>query len=185
VDVGELCHLSSALRSPREARLASENIGRQRAELAESLHGSALAREFLRRAAEHGWPTAAAVSTALAVGFWVPPPAVLAGATYNSLSSLLSAAMKLLRLGQNGAQSLLAEALADAPASSRPGRAPPARTLAGSIRGSTSPPPVTSGPTPACSCPERSRRRDIHPAPSTRRSLHPPPTAPAPSSLHL
>lgn len=117
VDIGELCHLSSALRSPREARLASENIGRQRAELAESLHGSALAREFLLRAAEHGWPTATAVSTALAGRVLSAPlPAVLASATYSSLSSLLSAAMKLLRLGQNGAQSLLTEALASAPA---------------------------------------------------------------------
>lgn len=116
-DVGELCHLSSALRSPREARIASENIGRQRAELAERLHDSALAREFLRRAAEHGWPTASAVCTALAGrALGAPLPAVLAGATYASLSSLMSAAMKLLRLGQNGAQSLLTEALAGAPA---------------------------------------------------------------------
>jgi urease accessory protein len=116
-DLGELCHLSSALRSPREARMASENIGRQRAGLAESLHESALAREVLRRAAEHGWPTASAVSAALAGrALGAPLPAVLAGATYASLSSLLSAAMKLLRLGQNGAQSLLTEALAGAPA---------------------------------------------------------------------
>ena len=34
--VGELCVLSAALKTPREARSASENIGRQRAELAAS-----------------------------------------------------------------------------------------------------------------------------------------------------
>jgi urease accessory protein len=44
-----------------------------------------------------------------------PLPAVLAGVYYASIASLLSAAMKLLRLGQNGAQSLLTEALASAP----------------------------------------------------------------------
>lgn len=115
-EIGELCVLSSALKSPREARIASENIGRQRAELAANLRDSALAREFLRRSTENGWPGATAVSAALegrVLG--APLPAVLAGVTYASLSSLLSAAMKLLRLGQNGAQSLLTEALATAP----------------------------------------------------------------------
>lgn len=114
--VGELCVLSSALKSPREARIASENIGRQRAELAANLRDSALAREFLRRSAENHWPGATAVSAALegrVLG--APLPAVLAGVTYASLASLLSAAMKLLRFGQNGAQSLLTEALATAP----------------------------------------------------------------------
>ena len=114
--VGELCVLSSALRSAREARLASENIGRQRAELAASLHASPLAQEFLRRAAAENWPHAAAVSAALEGRvFGAPLHAVLAGVCYASLGSLLSAAMKLLRLGQNGAQSLLTEALAATP----------------------------------------------------------------------
>ena len=45
-----------------------------------------------------------------------PLEALLAGVTYAHLSSLLSAAMKLLRIGQNGAQSLLTEALAATPA---------------------------------------------------------------------
>jgi len=115
-EIGELCVLSSALRSTREARMASENIGRQRAELAANLRDSALAREFLRRSTEHHWPGATAVSAALegrVLG--APLPAILAGVSYASLASLLSAAMKLLRLGQNGAQSLLTEALATAP----------------------------------------------------------------------
>lgn len=115
--VGELCVLSSALRTAAEARVASENIGRQRAELAALLHGHALARDYLDRSARGGWPHAAAVSAALegrVLG--APLPAVLAGVTYASLAALLSAAMKLLRLGQNASQTLLAEALRLAPA---------------------------------------------------------------------
>jgi len=115
--IAELCVLSSALKSARESRVASENIGRQRAELAASLHARPLAGEFLRRASTENWPHSAAVSAALeghTAG--APLAAVLAGICYASLASLLAAAMKLLRLGQNGAQSLLTEALATAPA---------------------------------------------------------------------
>lgn len=115
--VGELCVLSSALRTARESRLASENIGRQRAELLATLHGSALAQDFLQRATACAWPHASAISGALE-GRVVRAPldAVLAGLCYSGLAALISAAMKLLRLGQNGAQSLLTEALAATPA---------------------------------------------------------------------
>jgi urease accessory protein len=112
----ELSTLSSALRTPREARVASENIGRQRSELAARLRSSAMADEYLRRARDEGWPFSAPIAAALegrVLG--APLTAVLAGVTYASLASLLSAAMKLLRLGQNGAQSLLTEALGTAP----------------------------------------------------------------------
>lgn len=115
--VGELCILSSALKTAREARLASENIGRQRADLAATLRSAPLAQEFVRRAAEHNWPHSSAISAALegrALG--APLDAVLAGLCYATLASLLSAAMKILRLGQNAAQSLLTEALAATPA---------------------------------------------------------------------
>jgi urease accessory protein len=111
--IGELCVLSSAVKSAREARIASENIGRQRAELAANLRGSALAREFLQRATTGNWPNSSAISAALegrVLG--APLEAVLAGMCYASLASLLAAAMKLLRIGQNAAQSLLTEALA-------------------------------------------------------------------------
>lgn len=114
--IGDLCVLSSALRTAREARIASENIGRQRAELAATLRASVLAREFVRRAAENNWPHSSAIAAALegrALG--APLDAVLAGLTYATIASLLSAAMKLLRLGQNGAQSLLTEILAASP----------------------------------------------------------------------
>jgi urease accessory protein len=115
--IGELCVLSSALKTSREARAASESIGRQRAELVANLRGSPLAREFLRRADQAGWPCASPVSAALeghTAG--APLAGVLAGVYYTSVASLLSAAMKILRLGQNAAQSLLTGTLAAAPA---------------------------------------------------------------------
>ncbi len=114
--IGELCVLSSALKTAREARGASENIGRQRAELMTSLRAHPLAQTFLQRAAAANWPHSSAISAALegrVLG--APPTAVLAGISYATLSSLLSAAMKILRLGQNAAQSLLTEALAATP----------------------------------------------------------------------
>lgn len=115
--LGELCVLASAVRPAREARVASENIGRQRAELAASLHDHPLAREYVQRAQVAGWPHSAAISAALegrVLG--APLAAVLAGVYYTSIAALISAAMKLLRLGQNAAQSLLKEMLALGPA---------------------------------------------------------------------
>jgi urease accessory protein len=115
--IGELCVLSSALKTAREVRDASEKIGLQRVQLAARLHDSPLAREFLRRSNAHAWPGPAAVSAALegrVLG--APREAVLTGVYYASVTSLLSAAMKLLRLGQNGCQSLLTEILSLAPA---------------------------------------------------------------------
>jgi urease accessory protein len=114
--IGELCVLSSALKTAREARTASENIGRQRAELAANLHASPVACEFLERAARAGWPCAAPVASALEGHIRAAPlEAVLGGICYTSLAGLLSAAMKILRLGQNGCQTLLTEALVLAP----------------------------------------------------------------------
>ena len=115
--IGELCALSAALKAPKELRLASENIGRQRAELVATLRNAALAQEFVRRAIDSGWPHAAPISAALEGRVLAAPvDAVLAGVYYSSVASVLSAAMKILRLGQNAAQSLLTEALAIAPA---------------------------------------------------------------------
>lgn len=114
--VGELCVLSSALKSAKEARLASDNIGRQRAELAATLRGDSLAQEYVARAEAAGWPFSAAVSAALegrVLG--TPLVAVLSGITYATVAATLSAAMKLLRLGQNASQALLTETLGAAP----------------------------------------------------------------------
>ncbi len=114
--IGEVCVLSSALKTAGEARAASENIGRQRAELTATLRAHPLAREFLRRATTESWPHSASVSAALEGRVLdAPLTAVLAGISYATLSALLSAAMKILRLGQNAAQSLLTEALATTP----------------------------------------------------------------------
>jgi urease accessory protein len=114
--IEELCVLSSALKSPRESRVASENIGRQRAELAATLRESTVAREFLRRAAEGGWPCAAPIAAALEGKVQEAPlEGVLTGIFYTTIAALLSAAMKVLRLGQNSAQTLLTEALVIAP----------------------------------------------------------------------
>ena len=115
--VREISLLSSALKTASEARAAAGNIGRQRAELAASLRAHPLAVEYLRRATAADWPFSPAISAALegrVTG--APLTAVLAGAHYATVASLLAAAMKLLRLGQNGCQTLLTEALARAPA---------------------------------------------------------------------
>ena len=114
--IGELCVLSAALRTAREARLASENIGRQRVELLVSLRAAPLAVEFRRRTSEQGWPGSVAVAAALegrVAG--APLDAVLAGVCHGTFTGYIAAAMKLLRLGQNGAQGLLVEMLADTP----------------------------------------------------------------------
>lgn len=115
--VGEMCLLSAALKTPREARLAAENIGRQRAELVAALCGDPLAQEYLARAAAGRWPFSPAVSAAVeGRAFGAPVEAVGTGVAYANLAGVLSAAMKLLRLGQNACQGLLTEALREIPA---------------------------------------------------------------------
>jgi urease accessory protein len=117
VKIGELCVLSHALKSAKEARTATENIGRQRAELAAALHGHPLAKAYLERATAGAWPFSSAISAALegrVIG--APLEAVLAGLTYASVGGLLAASMKIMRIGQNASQSLLTEALGEAPA---------------------------------------------------------------------
>ncbi len=115
--VGELCVLSHALKSSREARQAAENIGRQRAELSASLHSHPLALDYLARATAERWPFSPAISGALEGRITgAPLEAVLTGLTYAATAGILAAAMKILRLGQNGSQTLLTEALSQTPA---------------------------------------------------------------------
>lgn len=114
--IGDLCCLSSALKASREIRSATENIGRQRAELTALLRPHPLALEYLRRAVDERWPFSVPVAAALEGRVLeAPQVAVLSGIYYSTMASLLSAAMKVLRLGQNAAQSLLTEALTSAP----------------------------------------------------------------------
>lgn len=114
--VGELSALASALKTTKEARIASENIGRQRAEMAAELHPGSVASEYLLHAKAGGWPMAASIAAAVeARTHGTPLEAALAASAYASLAALIAAAMKLLRLGQNGAQSLLVEMLTEVP----------------------------------------------------------------------
>jgi urease accessory protein len=110
-----LCFMGAALRGAREPREASEAIGRQRIELAARLRGG-FAAEFASRAGAEGWP----VSTGLAAAIegrahGAPCEAVLAAAVYSTVAGLAAAAIKLLRLGQNAAQTLIGEVLAETP----------------------------------------------------------------------
>lgn len=107
-----LCELGAALRGTRETRSASGAIGAQRLDFAAMLHGG-LAAEFNRQAGAGGWPRPSCVAAAIegrALG--APCEAVLASLLYGSVSSLVAAAVKLLRLGQNASHTLLAELLA-------------------------------------------------------------------------
>ncbi|MCF3652379.1 urease accessory protein UreF [Synoicihabitans lomoniglobus] len=114
-EVAEVSRLASVLKTTREVRLASHNIGRQRAELLARLRPESLATALVARAASDGFPFAATVSAALEGRVHgAPLAAVLGGVFYATLSGQLAAAMKLLRIGQNAAQSLLTEMLAHA-----------------------------------------------------------------------
>lgn len=113
--VAELSRLSSALKSAREARFAADNIGRQRVELVAKLRGHPLAVEFLQRSQAEGWPFSPALAAALeARVLGAPLEAAQASVFYANIAGLLAAAMKLLRLGQNGCQTLLTEMLGHA-----------------------------------------------------------------------
>jgi urease accessory protein len=112
----ELCSLGSAVRGAREVREAGEAIGRQRVALAARLHGG-LAAEFERRAGDAHWPTPACVVAAIEGRMMgAPREAVLAALVYSTTAGVVAAAVKLLRLGQNAAQALIAEALSLTPA---------------------------------------------------------------------
>lgn len=114
--VAAVSETAAALKTARELRLAAEAGGRQRAELAALLHPESIATEYLDRARNGAWPFAATVSAAVeAQVVHAPVVAAMTSYAYASLASVMAAAMKLLRLGQNGAQSLLTEALAQVP----------------------------------------------------------------------
>ncbi|HXC02261.1 MAG TPA: urease accessory UreF family protein [Opitutaceae bacterium] len=112
----EMCFLGSAMRGAREPREASEAIGRQRLELAALLHGG-LAAKFNQRALAGSWPRLSCVAAAIeGRTLGAPCEAVLAAIIYSTTAGLIAASVKLLRLGQNACQTLLAEALAQTPA---------------------------------------------------------------------
>jgi urease accessory protein len=115
--IERLSLISSASRPAQEARAASENIGRQRAELAARLYPNSIAPEFGRRIAKSNWPASSTVSAALeSCVTGAPLAAAMISYAYATLTSLVAAAMKLMRIGQNSAQTLLHEALSHLPA---------------------------------------------------------------------
>lgn len=114
--VAELSQLASALKATREAREASAKIGQQRIEMLVRLHPESVAVEFSERARREGWPFASTVSAAVEGRVHgAPLGAVLGGIVYAALSAQLAAAMKVLRLGQNAAQTVLTAALSETP----------------------------------------------------------------------
>ncbi|MDB6133780.1 MAG: ureF [Verrucomicrobiales bacterium] len=115
-EVEEICRRCAALKPSREPREASENIGRQRLEMLRLLHPGGLAEAFAKETQARQWPIGAPVAAALegrVLG--APQSAVMAAVFYSSTAGMLAAAMKLVRIGQNTAQSLLSEALTLAP----------------------------------------------------------------------
>jgi len=119
--IGELCVLSSALRYDTRVRLAAESIGRQRAELVAGIPTARARARVYRRAAREGWPHSPAVAgrdRGARVGRARSPRCSRPGLRQHA--SVVAAAKKLLRLGQNGAQSLLTE-----PSPPRPRSSPP------------------------------------------------------------
>jgi urease accessory protein len=109
------CLLGRAVRGAREPREASEAIGRQRIDLCSRIRGG-LAEDFRKRALEGAWPRPSCVAAAIegrSIG--APLEAVLCAIVYAAAAGLAAASMKLLRLGQNTAQALIAEAVGLAP----------------------------------------------------------------------
>ncbi len=114
--LAELSQLASALKATREAREASAKIGQQRIEMLVRLHPESVAVEFAQRVGAEGWPYAATVAAAVEGRVHrAPLGAVMGGIVYSTLSAQIAAAMKVLRLGQNAAQSVLTAALAETP----------------------------------------------------------------------
>lgn len=114
--VAEISELASAVRAPRELREAAEAIGRQRVEFLARLRPRSLAVEHLARGRAGRWPFPSAVAAALeAVVFGAPRTALGAAVGYATLAAVVTAAVKLLRIGQNAAQGLLTGALAELP----------------------------------------------------------------------
>ncbi len=116
--LGELDELAAALRTPEELRLASSRSGRQRLDLMERVM------HFERRDPA-GWKelTAALSHTQLPVVsglesalLEVPLDAALQAYGFATLSGTLSAALKILRLGQTVIQEILYRQTANLPA---------------------------------------------------------------------
>ena len=110
VRIAQTC---GALKGSREQRQASARIGAQRLDLFRQLAPDPRW-ETLASALRAGEtePYAPLMIAAQAVVGGVPLDAALVTAYYQSVSGYVSAALKILRIGQNGAQGLLTELMA-------------------------------------------------------------------------
>ena len=120
-NVGELSALDreyGAAKLPRETREASAHVGTQRLRTllrimpADSSDGRAVAAAFSERI-ERGRAAGHAAIVCGVQAVWLGVPAEAAGSAYfyGSVSGYCSAALKLIRIGQEGCQTALADAL--------------------------------------------------------------------------
>ncbi len=102
----------SAWKLAREAREASTSIGRRRLAALRVVNDAPLYAEFadaIARGEARGHHLTVCAVQARAEGF--PLPAALAAYFYHSIAGLCSAALKLIRIGQDGCQRVLRHAL--------------------------------------------------------------------------
>ena len=114
--IHELAEISGALKGSRELREASARVGGQRLALAADLFGHPLLVELRADAQDGAFVPHAnvvfGVETAVAA---VGCDDALAAYAYQTMSGSISAAMKLIRLGQNAAQRVLRGCLKKVP----------------------------------------------------------------------
>ena len=109
-----LCGLNeelSAVKICREAREASANLGFRRLQAAAKISEHATLKEFLERTPA---PHHILAYGAQMAANGVPLEAALSGYFYQALASSCSAALKLIRIGQDGVQRVLREGLREA-----------------------------------------------------------------------
>jgi urease accessory protein len=119
-NLDHLCEIDreiSAWKIARELRDASIQIGGRRLAALRAVHDLPLYREFADRITSRRTPGHHLAACALqAAGENFPLPAALAAYTYQAISGVCSAALKLIRIGQEGCQRVLRAALERAPA---------------------------------------------------------------------
>jgi urease accessory protein len=101
-----------AAKGARELREASRALGRRRLATMKGIGLASLPPEFARRIEAGSTPGHHAVVFGAALAH-LPEPALLTAWSFQALSGLCLTAPKLLRIGQDAVQRLLAEALAD------------------------------------------------------------------------
>jgi urease accessory protein len=111
--VRRLAEVSQAMRATRESREASATIARQRLDLLCTLSKAPLAIELSTQGIPDTIPLVTGLEGKI---FAIPLNPLLAGFAQAHLTAQVAAAMKLLRIGQNAAQTILIEMSAKLPA---------------------------------------------------------------------